>query len=115
MIIRLSGYVAQAAIHIDVLGELATKIRSGQYTDNIGVPAKLALIGHSMGSGFTNGLVVKAPKIADAVVLTGLALAQDTLALETFNARIASQQSSIWSESDSGWSTWGSIYNNVNA
>jgi alpha-beta hydrolase superfamily lysophospholipase len=102
-------------MHIEVLGELATKIKKGQYTHGIGVPSKLVLVGHSMGSAYINGLLAEAPKIADAAILTGLAFTRDTgTVLEAFNMRIAAKQNHVWSELDEGYTTWGSIYNNVN-
>ncbi|KAI9707885.1 MAG: hypothetical protein M1820_004491 [Bogoriella megaspora] len=113
---KLSGFVSQASMHVEVLNELAMRIKAGQYTDNIGVPTKLVLVGHSMGSAYTNSLLVNAPEIADAAVLTGLAFTQDVgTVAESFSLRVAAQQDKAWNELDEGFTTWDSIYNNVNA
>lgn len=102
-------------MHIEVLSLLATQIKQGHYIDDIGIPRNLVLVGHSMGSAYTNGLLEKEPEIADAAVLTGLAFTRDSgTVLEAFNMRIAAQQQSRWSDLDNGYTTWGSIYNNVN-
>ena len=112
---RISGFVSQATVHIQVLDELAAQVKAGQYTDSLGVPKKLVLVGHSIGSFFTNSLFVEAPEIADAAILTGIGFTQDgATETEAFGLRIAAHQDKKWSELDNGYLIWGSIYNNVN-
>jgi pimeloyl-ACP methyl ester carboxylesterase len=71
---RVSGYEIQIAPQVEILACLVKSIRAGQYTDTIKAN-KIAAIGHSFGSSVSNTLVQKYPKIVDAVVLTGFALA----------------------------------------
>lgn len=106
--------MSQSAIHVEVLTELATQIRSGKYTS--GAATRVVLVGHSMGSFFSNGVLVNSPEVADAGIFTGLAFAEnEAVLLEAFNLHIAAQVENIWSDLDPGFLIWLDVYANVNA
>jgi alpha-beta hydrolase superfamily lysophospholipase len=63
--------VNQAAIQEAILTELATAVKSGNYTGSIGTPKSLVLVGHSLGSVLTNAVVRTSPMLADGLILTG--------------------------------------------
>jgi alpha-beta hydrolase superfamily lysophospholipase len=63
--------VNQAAIQEAILTELATAVKSGNYTGSIGTPKSLVLVGHSLGSALTNAVVRTSPMLADGLILTG--------------------------------------------
>ncbi|KAK5946190.1 hypothetical protein PMZ80_000331 [Knufia obscura] len=66
----VSGYVAQSSIHASIIKELIKLLRS----DKFGSPAsKVALIGHSMGSAYSNSVLNSDPGLVDAAILTGIA------------------------------------------
>jgi hypothetical protein len=112
---RLSGFVNQISIQVSILGQLAAHIKAGQYTDTIGTPKKLVLVGHSFGSFTTQGLVASAPEIADAVILTGISFTlQGGVVIEGFDLRVAALQDKKWKELDNGYVIWDDVYANVN-
>jgi pimeloyl-ACP methyl ester carboxylesterase len=115
MICRLSGFMNQGSIQVDILIEIANKIRAGNYTGTIGAPKKLIIVGHSFGSAISLSTVAEAPNVADAVVLTGLAFAQNgQVALEALAPRIASTQNAKWNDLDAGYLTSADIWANIN-
>jgi pimeloyl-ACP methyl ester carboxylesterase len=65
----ISWYKSQTSIHVAIAQQIARTIRSGKLGVN---PSKLVIIGHSLGSAISNGIVTNDPKVADAVILTGL-------------------------------------------
>jgi pimeloyl-ACP methyl ester carboxylesterase len=112
---RLSGYVNQGNIQVDMLVQMAKQLRSGKYTGNIGNPSKIILVGHSFGSAISLSTLASAPEVADAVVFTGLNFLQNfQVVTEAMAPRIASLQNEQWSELDSGYVTWADIYANIN-
>jgi len=112
---RLSGFVNQITIQVSILGQLAGQIKAGQYTDTIGLPKKVVLLGHSFGSFITQGLVAVAPDVADAVVLTGINFAIDGgVVIEGFDLRVAALQDKKWKALDSGYVIWDNVYANIN-
>lgn len=112
---RLSGFVNQGSIQVDILSQLTRQIRSGKYTGVIGIPKKIILVGHSYGSSISMATIAGAPDIADAVVLTGLAFAQNFQVItEAMALRIASVQNKKWNYQDIGYLTWTDIYANIN-
>ncbi|KAL4865567.1 hypothetical protein BDV12DRAFT_210984 [Aspergillus spectabilis] len=76
------GYkVVQAATQIEILKEITLLARSGSLLtssaknhNNINTPAfeKVVLVGHSLGSGLTIGVLSSYPEILDAVISPGL-------------------------------------------
>jgi pimeloyl-ACP methyl ester carboxylesterase len=112
---RLSGFVNQGAMQVDILSQIARQIRAGKYTGTIGVPKKIILVGHSYGSAISAATIAGAPDIADAVILTGLAFAQNfQVVTEAMAPRIASVQDKKWNDLDAGYVTWADIYANIN-
>jgi alpha-beta hydrolase superfamily lysophospholipase len=112
---RLSGFVNQGSIQVEVLGQLASKIRSGKYSGTIGAPQKLVLVGHSFGSYISHSLLANSPEIADGAALTGLAFAiQSPALIEALNLRVASLKDNKWKGLDSGYLIWDDIYGNIN-
>jgi pimeloyl-ACP methyl ester carboxylesterase len=102
-------------MQVSILGQLAGLIKAGQYTDTIGSPKKLVLVGHSFGSFTTQGLVAAAPQIADAVVLTGIGFTiQGGVVIEGFDLRVAALQDKKWKGLDNGYVIWDDVYANVN-
>jgi len=63
--------VNQASIQEAILTELATAVKSGNYTGSTGTPKSLVLVGHSFGSALTSAVVMASPKLADGLILTG--------------------------------------------
>jgi pimeloyl-ACP methyl ester carboxylesterase len=115
LICRLSGFVNQGVQQVDILDQIARQIRAGQYTGTIGVPRKIVFVGHSYGSAISAGTIAGAPDIADGVVLTGLAFAQNfQVVTEAMAPRIASVQNKMWQGLDTGYVTWTDIYANIN-
>lgn len=73
---RISGYINQLPIQIEIATELINSIKSGKYTGSLGKPESLIVVGHSFGSSISAGTVVANPDICDALILTGM-LEQD--------------------------------------
>ncbi|KIW24902.1 uncharacterized protein PV07_10585 [Cladophialophora immunda] len=106
----LSGYVAQTSIHTAVVRELVKVIRSGKFGHP---PAKVALVGHSLGSAYSNGVLNTDPALVDAAVLTGIAYnvlpppGGDT-------TRLAKLEDPFrFGSFDGGWTTWSDVYSNI--
>ena len=105
----------QGAIQVNILDQIARQIRAGKYTGTTGVPKKIIFVGHSYGSAISAATIAGAPDIADAVVLTGLAFAQNfQVVTEAMAPRIASVQDKKWKDLDTGYLTWTDIYANIN-
>ena len=112
---RLSGFVNQGTIQVNILDQIARQIRTGKYTGTIGVPKKIIFVGHSYGSAISTATIAGAPEIADAVVLTGLAFVHNMqVVTEAMALRIASIQDKKWQDLDAGYVTWADIYANIN-
>ncbi|KAH7303809.1 Alpha/Beta hydrolase protein [Stachybotrys elegans] len=115
---KISGYVNQINIQVDILKELSRLVRSGHYTNAIGAPEKLALMGFSFGSFITHAAVGTSPEIADAVVLTAIGL--NTTGINTnglvrsFVPRIANLQDNKYAAFDSGYLTWVDRFAQIN-
>lgn len=102
-------------MQVDILLQIARQIRTGKYTGTTGIPKKLILVGHSYGSAISAATIAGSPDIADAVVLTGLAFAQNMqVVTEAMALRIASVQDKKWNDLDDGYLTWADIYANIN-
>ncbi|KAF1957297.1 alpha/beta-hydrolase [Byssothecium circinans] len=116
---KVSGYLNQLNIQVELLKKLVTDIRAGKYTDSIEAE-KIALVGHSFGSSVSAGLIAEEPKIAEALILTGFALpgqndinATTQLSTTTpsvFANRIATP---TFPDRDSGYLMFGDIYAHV--
>ncbi|KAF2434575.1 alpha/beta-hydrolase [Tothia fuscella] len=112
---KLSGYVNQASIQVQIVKSLATLIKSGKYTDTVGIPKQLILLGHSFGSFTTQALLTEAPQIADAAILTGMAYSQDPrVVIEALDLRIANRQNAKWKGLDNGYVIWNDVFGNIN-
>jgi pimeloyl-ACP methyl ester carboxylesterase len=107
--------VNQGAIQVNILDQISRQIRAGYYTGTTGIPKKIILVGHSYGSSISAATIAEAPHIVDAVVLTGLAYAQNfQVVTEAFASRIASVQNKKWKDLDTGYITWTDIYAHIN-
>ncbi|KAK3074712.1 hypothetical protein LTR53_002655 [Teratosphaeriaceae sp. CCFEE 6253] len=110
--LSISGYQAQLNTHVAVLQQLATIIKGGEYTGDIGKPSKLALMGFSFGSYITHNTIATYPELADAVILTAIGLnltvgVNGNGLLRSFVPRIASlQDATRFGELDTGYITW---------
>ncbi|KAF5005274.1 hypothetical protein FDECE_8260 [Fusarium decemcellulare] len=69
---KVSGFTNQLRKHKAILVQLASMVKSGQYTGNFGKPDKLAVMGFSFGSYITHFTVAENPDIADAAILTAI-------------------------------------------
>ena len=105
----LSGYVAQTSIHTAIVKELLKVIRSGKFGYH---PAKVALLGHSLGSVYSNGVLNTDPDLVDAAVLTGIAY--NIGAPSGGTTRLAKLEDAYrFGNFDSGWTTWSDVYENI--
>lgn len=112
---RISGFVAQGANQVQILGQIAAQVKAGHYVGSTGKPKKLVLLGHSFGSFISTSLLAQQPNIADAAVLTGLSFYQHPQDLiEAFEFRIANGEDKKFADRDAGYLTSGSVYGNVN-
>jgi alpha-beta hydrolase superfamily lysophospholipase len=68
---RLSGYVNQLTLQVEVLSNLVKGVKAGKYTGTLGVPSKVVVLGFSFGSFVTTTLVATEPTLMDGAVLTG--------------------------------------------
>ncbi|KAE9375040.1 alpha/beta-hydrolase [Stipitochalara longipes BDJ] len=114
----VSGFVNQASIQEAILTELATAVKSGNYTGSTGKPKSLVLVGHSFGSAVTNSVVRDSPTLADGLILTGFnfngSANRGASTFETFAPRIASGQDPKWKALDNGYLALIDIFANVN-
>jgi pimeloyl-ACP methyl ester carboxylesterase len=102
-------------MQVDILDQITRQIRAGKYTGTAGIPKKIVFIGHSYGSAISTATIAGAPDIADAVILTGLAFAQNfQVVTEAMAPRIASVQNKKWKDLDAGYLTWVDIYADIN-
>ncbi|KAK5944718.1 hypothetical protein PMZ80_001918 [Knufia obscura] len=115
---KISGYVNQINIHVEILKELSKIVRSGEYTGVIGKPEKLALMGFSFGSYITHAAVGTSPEIADAVVLTAIGLNGTGInangLVRSFVPRIAMLQDEKFEDWDDGYLTWVDKFAQIN-
>ena len=112
---RLSGFINQGSIQVNILDQITRSIRAGKYTGTIGVPKKIIYVAHSFGSSVSTATIAAAPEIADAVVLTGLGFSQNSqVVIEALAPRIASVQDRKWKSLDAAYLTWTDIYSNIN-
>lgn len=110
---RISGYVLQASIQGAIIAELAKVIRAGQ----LGTPvSKIALVGHSLGSVFSNIALHSNSNLVDAAVLTGIAYNNTTKGVsdQAKQNRLAKLQEPLkWGHLDGGWNTWIDVFSNI--
>lgn len=114
---RLSGYVNQLSIQVDVLSNLVKGVKAGKYTGSLGVPSKVVVLGFSFGSFVTTSLVATQPTIMDGAIFTGLGYAPTAFApfFEAYQSRIASHQDPVkFVGLDTGVLTWVDVLANVN-
>lgn len=115
---RVSGFVNQINIHVDVLKALSKTVRSGEYTPKIGKPENLVVMGFSFGSYITHAAISSSPEIADAAVLTAIGLNTTGLNLKglvrSFVPRIASAQDTKFASFDKGYLTWVDKFAQIN-
>jgi hypothetical protein len=76
---RTSGCVDHLSFQISILAELATAVKSGNYTGSFGIPEALVLVGHSFGSVVTSCVILNYLALADDSILTGQFCSQDTV------------------------------------
>ncbi|KFY84988.1 hypothetical protein V500_08808 [Pseudogymnoascus sp. VKM F-4518 (FW-2643)] len=111
----VSGFLNQASIQVAILQELATAVKSGNYTGAVGVPKSLVLIGHSFGSVLTAAAITASPALADGVILTGFSYNGTNGAwLETLQPRIATAESEKWNHLDSGYLVAADPFSSIN-
>ncbi|KAF2727034.1 alpha/beta-hydrolase [Polyplosphaeria fusca] len=106
----VSGYESQGANQVELIAKIASSIRSGRYSGSIEA-SKVVLVGHSLGSVFSAGAIIKYPSIAEgqfAAGATSLTLKAGLSA--TFqNALLASTVNPPFKR-DSGYVVIGDIY-----
>ncbi|SPO00266.1 uncharacterized protein DNG_03111 [Cephalotrichum gorgonifer] len=113
---RVSGYEAQASTQTAILQELTNQLKAGKHIKS--KPKSVVLVGHSYGSALSLGAATADPKIADALVITGLSLNstyQNTKGfLQVTQPRIASKQRpQQWGKLDTGYITGVDLYANI--
>ncbi|KAH7324682.1 Alpha/Beta hydrolase protein [Stachybotrys elegans] len=115
---RISGFVNQINIQVEILKELTRIVKTGAVTEAIGVPEKVALMGYSFGSYITHAAISTVPDLADAVVLTAVGFNPEGLNINglvrSFVPRIANMQSSKFSSWDTGYLTWVDKFTQMN-
>ncbi|KAK5117500.1 hypothetical protein LTR85_008885 [Meristemomyces frigidus] len=117
---KVSGFQSQVNDQVEVLRGLAGIVRDGQYTNGIGKPDKLAVMGFSFGSYVTHHAVATYPEIADAAILTGIGLnttvgVNGNGLLRSFVPRIASvQNAERFGDLDNGYLTWADGFSQIN-
>jgi len=93
-------------------------VRSGEYTEAIGKPERLALMGFSFGSYVIHAAVASSPEIADAVVLTAIGFNITGIYLNglvrSFVPRIAKLQNKKYGKWDNGYLIWVDKFAQVN-
>ncbi|KIW76265.1 hypothetical protein Z517_11011 [Fonsecaea pedrosoi CBS 271.37] len=105
----VSGYVAQTSIHTAVVKELVKVIRSGKFGHP---PSKVALVGHSLGSAYSNGVLNSDPDLVDAAVLTGFAY--NVVPPSGGTTLLAKLEDPFrFGGLDGGWTTWADVYSNI--
>ncbi|MCJ1311359.1 hypothetical protein MMC25_005030 [Agyrium rufum] len=111
---KLSGYVIQLSMQVEILKQLAQLVRSGKYTKP-NKPQSLVVAGFSFGSFITNTLVATNPALVDGAIFTGLGFATGVGSfIEAYNPRLASQASPHFSGLDSGYLTWVDLFAQIN-
>ncbi|KAL9114737.1 MAG: hypothetical protein Q9227_001416 [Pyrenula ochraceoflavens] len=101
------------SIHASIIKELVKIIRSGKLGSSA---SKVALVGHSMGSVYSNAVLNSDPGLVDAAVLTGIAYNVTTkgVADQSKQKRLAKLQNPMkWGRLDGGWTVWVDIYSNI--
>jgi pimeloyl-ACP methyl ester carboxylesterase len=116
-ITRIDGFESQLETAKVVLQQLASLVKAGKYTGCIKA-SKVAVMGFSFGSCTTHAAISETPKIADAVILTGIGLNQTGLNIPSLARslvpRIASAENpASYRHRDVGYLTWPSIYDLV--
>ncbi|KAH8660110.1 Alpha/Beta hydrolase protein [Xylariales sp. PMI_506] len=116
---KVSGYTNQSRKQRQVLRQLATLIRSGDYTGNLGKPDKLIAMGFSFGSYVTHYTIAAYPELFDGAVLTGinynLTAVNGNGLFRSFVPRIAAlQDPQRFGTLDSGYLTWVDVLAQVN-
>lgn len=105
------------SIQVAILSALTDSIRQGHYTDTLGIPTSIVLVGHSFGSYVSSALAAIESSIADAIVLTGYSLSggDARVVLEGFGPRVANLQGSdVFCDFDSGYLTTVDIFASIN-
>ena len=114
---RLSGYVNQLSLQVDVLANLVKGVKAGTYTGRVGVPKKVVVLGFSFGSFVTTTLVATQPTLMDGAIFTGLGYSPTAFApfFEAYQSRIAATQNPTkFGELDTGVLTWVDVFANIN-
>ncbi|MCJ1396186.1 hypothetical protein MMC18_009075 [Xylographa bjoerkii] len=114
---KLSGYVNQLSLQVEVLSNLIKEVKAGTYTDSLSVPSKVVVLGFSFGSFVTTTLVATEPTLMDGAILTGLGYAPTAFApfFEAYQSRIAAtQHPAKFGVLDSGVLTWVDVFANIN-
>jgi pimeloyl-ACP methyl ester carboxylesterase len=62
----------QISNQVAILRKLTSLIKDGKYTNGIGKPKKVVLVGHSLGSAISSTAAALEPSISDGLVLTGM-------------------------------------------
>lgn len=115
---KISGFVNQINIHVDILKELTKIVKGGEYTEAIGKPNKLAVMGFSFGSFITHAAIGSSPEIADAAILTAIGLDKAGIntngLVRSFVPRIAKLQDKKFAAFDNGYLTWVDKFAQIN-
>ncbi|KAH8893678.1 alpha/beta-hydrolase [Thozetella sp. PMI_491] len=116
---KVSGYTNQSRKQREILRQLTTLIRQGQYTGSLGKPDKVVAMGFSFGSYVTHYTVAAYPELFDGAVLTAInynftGLNPNGL-WRSFVPRVAALQSpSTFGSLDTGYVTWVDVIAQIN-
>ncbi|TRX94943.1 hypothetical protein FHL15_004028 [Xylaria flabelliformis] len=114
-----SGYKNQSRMQREVLKELATLVRSGQYTGNSGAPVRVVAMGFALGAYIAHYTMAAHPSLFDAAILTGIGYNTSVIntngLVRSFVPRVASLQNSHkFGRLDPGYVTWADGIANIN-
>lgn len=113
MLTSVSGFVGQISNQAAVLVELIATIRSGSVFP---APSKVVLVGHSFGSGVSNGVLATNPTGVDGAILTGVyygALNAAPSLQGKQNRRASLVDPDRWGSLDGGWMVWVDLWSNI--
>ncbi|KAI0860104.1 alpha/beta-hydrolase [Xylaria cubensis] len=113
------GYKNQSRMQREVLKELATLVRSGQYTGNSGAPVRVVAMGFALGAYIAHYTMAAHPSLFDAAILTGVNYNTSVIntngLVRSFVPRVASLQNSHkFGMLDTGYVTWADGIANIN-
>lgn len=116
LILRISGFVNQIGIQLEILKKLVSYIKAGSYTGDLGVPKSTVLMGHSFGSILSHGLATTTPDAVDAIILTAYAVDPKYLnvpiIISAWQLKIASLAGKVYEGLDKAYVVWDDLKSN---